>query len=319
MDERPTHLPNRQPSKLLDGLRCALRNSHIDPTTENAYVHWIEAYIQFHHQTDPVYLKELDVCRFLTHLAVQKQVSSTAWNQAFTAIAFLYTHILKRKGNEFKRPVWIKKPQWLPVVLSRSEVHTVLEHLEGIPWLIGNLIYGSGMRVRECLRLRVKDIDFDYRQVSVWGARGLKCRITLLPQNIIIPLKNHLEHVRALYRQDRTTGCIDVHMPVTLKHQYPGVGTEWCWQYLFPAPDVSLEPGLKIRLRYHIDGSVLQHALYEAVRKAGIAKQVHVHTFRHSFAVHHLEDGYDIRTVQELLGHQSVKTTMIYTHLLYQE
>ena len=218
--------------------------------------------------------------------------------------------------GKFENLVWAKKPQRLPVVLTRQEVKAIFNYLHGVPWILANLLYGAGLRLNECLRLRVKDIDFHYRQINIWEAKGAKSRVSTLPEAASLPLKNHLEKVKKLHERELERGFGSVELPYALSRKYAHADKEWIWQYVFPASRISEDPRTKIRRRHHLDESVLRKALKISVRKAGVNKRVSSHAFRHSFATHLLEDGYDIRTVQELLGHNNVATTMIYTHVL---
>ena len=306
----------RQSPKLLERVRRSLRALHYSPRTEEVYIKWIRQYILYHGKKHPDHLNEDHVRRFLTHLAVDKHVSSTTQNQALCAIVFLYKHILKNELGNLGSILWAKKPSRLPVVLTQQEVKSIFQHLHGKPWLIANLLYGAGLRLNECLNLRVKDIDFDYRQINVWEGKGAKSRITMLPESVILPLKNHIERVRKQHYKDLAAGFGSVELPHALSRKYAHADKEFIWQYIFPASRISEDPRSKILRRHHLDESVLRKALKIAVRKAGIHKRVSSHAFRHSFATHLLEEGYDIRTVQELLGHKDLKTTMIYTHVL---
>ena len=259
---------------------------------------------------------EKEVNRFLTHLAVNEKVAASTQNQALCAILFLYKHVLNRELGDFGKIVWSKKPKRLPVVFTREEVKAVLSHLSGTNWIMAMLLYGSGLRVTECLSLRVKDIDFGYNQIVVRDSKGEKYRITILPENVKKPLKEHLEKVKKIHQVDLKAGYGTVYLPHALKRKYPNANREWGWQYVFPASKLSVDPRSGIRRRHHLHETVLQRAVKAAIRKAGITKHASCHTFRHSFATHLLEAGYDIRTVQELLGHKDVRTTMIYTQVL---
>jgi integron integrase len=259
---------------------------------------------------------EQEISAFLTHLAVHGKVSASTQNQALCALLFLYGQILDQDLDKFQNVVWAKKPSKLPVVFTVDEVQAVLAHLDGACWLMASLLYGSGLRLMECLRLRAKDIDFGYKQVLVRDGKGEKDRVTVLPEATAEPLKHHLERVRRIHEQDLKEGYGNVYLPYALDRKYPHAGREWKWQYVFPAPGRSKDPRSHQIRRHHLGEDVLQRAVKKAVRKAGISKHGSCHTFRHSFATHLLEAGYDIRTVQELLGHEDVSTTMIYTHVL---
>jgi len=302
--------------KLLEGVRHTLRTKHYSLKTEEAYIHWIKRYIFFHKERYPKEMGEKEINQFITHLAVKEKVSASTQNQALCAIVFLYKQVLKIDVGDLGNIVWAKKPDRVPVVFTRSEAQNVLNHLTGMNWLMGMLLYGAGLRLTECLQLRVKDIDFEYKQITVHNAKGAKDRVTPLPERIIEPLKQHLKYVKELHENDLKDGYTSVYLPYALERKYPNAGKELGWKFLFPATQISTDPRSGIRRRHHIYETVLQKAVKRAIRKAGITKQASCHTFRHSFATHLLEAGYDIRTVQELLGHSDVKTTMIYTHVL---
>jgi len=257
-----------------------------------------------------------EINRFLTHLAVEGKVSASTQNQALCAILFLYKNVLQIDPGEFGDVVWAKKPKRLPVVFTKEEVRLVLHQLSGVKWLMANLLYGAGLRLIECLRLRVMDIDFGYNQITIRDAKGQKDRITILPQRLMSPLKKHIEKRKKLHDADLKLGFGSVYLPNAISRKYLYADKEWCWQYIFPASKLSTDPRSGVKQRHHISEKMLQRAVKEAIRKANIAKSASCHTLRHSFATHLLENGYDIRTVQELLGHKDVKTTMIYTHVL---
>jgi len=259
---------------------------------------------------------EKEINEFLTHLAVKEKVSASTQNQALCAIVFLYKHVLKIELGDFGNVTWAKKPVKLPVVFNREEVTKVLNQLSGMNLMMAMLLYGSGLRLSECLQLRVKDIDFQYKQIIVRSAKGDKDRVTLLPEYVIEPLKKHLNYVKLLHEKDMKDGFDSVYMPYALERKYPNAGREFGWKFVFPATQISKDPRTGIQRRHHIHESVLQKAVKKAIRQAGVHKHASCHTFRHSFATHLLESGYDIRTVQELLGHQDLNTTMIYTHVL---
>jgi integron integrase len=261
---------------------------------------------------------EQEINQFLSHLAVKEKVSASTQNQALCSIIFLYKHVLKIVICDLGELVWAKKSERIPVVFTRKEVQAVLKQLTGMNWLMGMLLYGAGLRLTECLQLRVKDIDFDYKQITVHNAKGAKDRVTTLPERIIEPLKEHLKYVKELHGKDLRDGYKTVYLPYALDRKYPNAGKEFGWKFIFPATQISTDPVTGIKRRHHIFETVLQKAVKQAIRKAGITKHASCHTFRHSFATHLLQSGYDIRTVQELLGHHDVKTTMIYTHVLNQ-
>lgn len=314
-DPHPTP-PTRTPArpKLLTRVRDAIRLRHMSPKTEKAYVSWIRQFILFHQKRHPEEMAEEEVTAFLTHLAVRRKVRASTQNQALSALLFLYRNVLDRELGNLDA-VRAKRPRRAPVVLSRNEVRRVLPHLQGTARLVVLLLYGSGLRLKECLRLRVKDLDFQYGQVTIHDGKGRKSRVSMLPQQLQEPLRRHLDTVRTLHRRDLDDGFGRTSLPYALARKYPNSPGEWVWHYVFPASQrVRQKDGDEVR--HHLDPSAIQKALRRAVRRSGIPKRATSHTFRHSFATYLLEDGYDIRTVQELLGHQSVRTTMIYTHVL---
>ena len=304
--------------KLLDLVRQKIRLKHYSIRTERAYVDWIKRFILFHHKRHPASMATPEVRAFLSHLAVQQKVAASTQRQALSAIVFLYREILDREVGFLAEVERAKQPERLPVVFSRAEVRAVLAHVDGQHWLMASLLYGAGLRLMECVRLRVKDVDYDYRQILVRDGKGHKDRVTMLPQSLTEPLKRHLERVNILHQQDLTEGFGEVYLPFALERKYASASHEWGWQYAFPARKRSIDPRSGKERRHHIDEKTLQDAVKRAVRAAKIAKPRSCHTFRHSFATHLLESGYDIRTVQELLGHKDVRTTMIYTHVLNQ-
>jgi integron integrase len=309
-------LDDRQPARLLDQVRELIRIRHYSIRTEQAYLQWIKRFILFNDKRHPRQLGADDVTAFLSDLAIRKNVAASTQNQALNAILFLYRDVLKCTLPWLDDVQRAKKPQRLPVVLTRDEVRAVLAQMEGTTWLMAALVYGGGLRLLECLRLRVKDIDFQYRQLTIRDAKGQKDRVTLLPQNLFEPLRNHLVRVRVLHENDVREGFGRVYLPFALSNKYPAADKERGWQYVFPSTRRSTDPRSNLERRHHAPEDCLQRALRQAVQKAGIIKPASVHTLRHSFATHLLESGYDIRTVQELLGHADVKTTMIYTHVL---
>jgi integron integrase len=302
--------------KLLDQVRAAVLVRHYSLKTEKAYILWIKDFIIYHNKQHPMNLGEKEITQYLTHLAVNRKVAASTQNQALCAIVFLYKNVLEVELNKFRGLIWAKKPKNIPIALSQEEVRSIIENLHGTPWLMANLLYGTGMRLIECLRLRVKDLDFDYNQVTIIQGKGAKSRVTMLPEAIKLPLKTHLEKVKTLHIKDLANGFGSVELPFALAKKYRNADKEWGWQYVFPASRISTDPRSGIRRRHHLDESVMPKALRIAVRKTGITKKVSCHTFRHSFATHLLEAGYDIRTVQELLGHNSLEMTMKYTHVL---
>lgn len=302
--------------KLLDVVRERIRLRHYSYRTETAYLGWIRRFIRFHGGKHPRELGGPEVERFLSHLAVERGVAATTQNQALAALLFLYREVLEVTLPWLDGVVRAKRPERVPVVLSRDEVRRVLGHLDGAQWLAASLMYGAGLRISECLRLRVKDIDFDYLQLVVRDGKGAKDRATVFPTSLVAPVQRQLERVRAVYDADLAAGGPGVAMPTALARKYPSAPMEWPWQFLFPAQGLCRSPFSGALVRYHLLPDSVQRAVKSAVRAAGIAKPASCHTFRHSFATHLLESGYDIRTVQELLGHTDVSTTMIYTHVI---
>ncbi|MEJ2637315.1 MAG: integron integrase [Calditrichia bacterium] len=299
-------------------MREAIRVRHYSIRTEEAYINWVGRYVRFHRGRHPGEMGEREINQFLTHLAVRENVAASTQNQALCALIFLYKEVLQREIGELEEIVWAKKPKRLPVVLTRGEAQLIIEQLSGEYRLIALLLYGSGLRLIECLRLRVKDIDFDYNQIVVRDGKGEKDRITLLPERVKNNLRDHLTRVKKLHESDRKDGYGRVYLPYALEKKYPNADREWGWQYVFPASQISQDPRSGLKRRHHLHESIVQRVVHHAIKKAGIVKPAGCHTFRHSFATHLLENGYDIRTVQELLGHNDVKTTMIYTHVLKQ-
>jgi integron integrase len=284
--------------------------------TEQAYVDWVRRFILFHGKRHPRELGEEEIVEFLSDLAVKRKVSTSTQNQAFCALLFLYQQFLEKKLGRLDGTLRANRPARLPVVLSRDEVRAVLAHIRPRYRLMVELIYGSGLRLLECLRLRVKDIDFDYGRIVVRDGKGMKDRVTMLPGRLRRPLKEHLAHAKTVHERDLQVGFGSVYLPDALERKYPNAHRSWMWQYVFPAAKRSVDPvGGRVQ-RHHVLEKNLQNAVANAARAAGITKPASCHTFRHSFATHLLEDGYDIRTVQELLGHKDVSTTMIYTHVL---
>ena len=302
--------------RLLEQARGRIRFKHYSIRTEQAYLDWIRRFIRHFGKRHPREMGAEEVQEFLTHLAVAGRVAASTQNQAKSALLFLYKEVLTVELPWLDKVEAAKAPRRLPVVLSRMEVAAVLSRLEGSYGLIARLLYGTGLRIMECLRLRVKDVDFNYRQLLVRDGKGQKDRVTLLPEKLVEPLQAHLAEVRRLHQRDLREGYGEVHLPFALARKYPRAGFEWCWQYVFPSKNRSADPDDGVVRRHHLDDSVLQRAVKAAAQTAGIAKRVSCHTLRHCFATHLLHDGYDIRTVQELLGHSDVRTTMIYTHVL---
>ena len=302
--------------RLLDRVRGRIRARHYSLQTEKAYLQWVRRYVEFHDFASPTDLQPADIERFLTMLAVDRKVSASTQNQALAAILFLYKEVLEIELPRLSQIIRAKASQHLPVVLTASEVERVLGAMSGTPRVIASLLYGSGLRVSEGLRLRIKDIDFGYRQVVVRDGKGRKDRITVLPESLAPILKKHLERIRTLYDSDRAQGRPGVMLPQALKAKYPSAATSWSWYFVFPALGFCPDPYNGGWVRFHAHPKHMQRAVQTAVLAAGIQKPASCHTFRHSFATHLLERGYDIRIVQELLGHADVRTTMIYTHVL---
>jgi len=304
------------PPRLLDQVRNMIRSRHYSIRTEDTYVGWIRRFILFHGKRHPRSMGEKEIEEFLTDLAVNKNVAASTQNQAFNALLFLYREVLGCNFGKLENVTRAKKPRKLPVVFSREEIRSVLEQLENDKWLMGQLLYGSGLRVMECVRLRVKDVDFSYKQITVRDGKGSKDRVTMLPEVVIQPMNRHLEKVRAIHERDLKAGFGSVYLPHALERKYKNANQSWAWQFIFPASKRSIDPRTRMERRHHIHESVIQRAIKQAVRDAGIPKTGNCHALRHSFATHLLESGHDIRTVQELLGHKDVSTTMIYTHVL---
>lgn len=302
--------------RLLDQVRNILRLKHYSMRTEETYVGWIKRYIYFHNKRHPKDMGDKEVKAFLTNLAVNQNVAASTQNQAFNALLFLYRNVLKQEFGEISGVVRAKKPRRLPVVFAKEEVKIIIDQLDGSKWLMAQFMYGAGLRVMECMRLRIKDIDFSYQQVSVRDGKGGNDRVTMLPEITVEHLKRHLEKVKATHQLDLKAGFGSVYLPYALARKYKNADRSWGWQYVFPSTQRSIDPRSKIERRHHIHESVIQRAVRNAIRKAGLTKSGNCHTLRHSFATHLLEAGYDIRTVQELLGHKDVRTTMIYTHVL---
>ncbi len=303
-------------SPFLDKVRAAIRVRHYSYSTEKTYLDWIRRFIFFHKKRHPAEMAEPEVAAFLSHLAVTRNVAASTQNQALNALVFVYKNVLERPLQEINGVVRAKKPQKLPVVLTVEEVGEVLGGLSGVVWLIVCLQYGSGLRLKESVRLRVKDIEFAHRAIIVRDGKGGKDRVVTLSDEIIVPLQRHLENRKTLFEQDIQQGCGTVHLPHALARKYPNAPSEWGWQYVFPSTRVSTDPRSGARQRHHLDESAVQKAVKGAVRKAGIHKPASCHTMRHSFATHLLERGMDIRTVQDQLGHKDIRTTQIYTHVL---
>jgi integron integrase len=303
-------------SLLLDRIRDKIRVKHYSIRTETAYVDWIRRFVRFHHGRHPRELGPEHVEAFLSHLAVQRNVAASTQNQAKSALLFLYKEVLGIELPWLDGVETARRPQRLPVVLSRTEVDAVLGRMHGTNGLVARLLYGSGLRLMEAVRLRVKDVDLERREILVRDGKGAKDRVTMLPSTLVDALRAHLTLVRELHAQDLAAGLPGVYLPYALDRKYPNAAREWAWQYVFPSDRLSLDPRSGIRRRHHVDEQNVQRAMRQALRDAGVARPATPHSLRHSFATHLLQDGYDIRTVQELLGHADVSTTMIYTHVL---
>ncbi|OBS09593.1 integron integrase [Acidihalobacter prosperus] len=302
--------------KLLDQVRERLRTLHYSIRTEAVYVDWARRYILFHGKRHPRELGAAEIEAFLSHLAVEGRVSASTQNQAKSALLFLYREVLGIKLPWLDGVTSAKRGERLPVVMTKNEVEAVLGHLSGIHSLLARLLYGTGMRLMEGIRLRVKDVDFERGEIVVREGKGNKDRITMLPTRLADELRAHLAQVKTLHENDLAQGFGEVYLPFALARKYPGAGREWGWQYVFPSVKRSIDPRSGVERRHHLDEKGIQRAMKRAVRDAGIVKQATPHTLRHSFATHLLQSGYDIRTVQELLGHRHVETTMRYTHVL---
>ena len=302
--------------KLLDQVRDIIRRKHFSLRTELSYCDWIRRFILYHQKRHPGDMGEAEITDFLTHLARDRQVAASTQNQALSALLFLYREVLQAKIGWLDKVERAKGPGRVPVVLTPAEARRLFQNLQGTHRLMAGLLYGSGLRLMECTRLRVKDIDFGYLRITVRDGKGGKDRITMLPVNLAKALERHLQKVHLQHEEDVEAGFGEVYLPGALAKKYPTAAREWAWQYVFPSPRLSIDPRSGQRRRHHCDESALQNAVKKAVRNAGISKPATCHTLRHSFATHLLENGYDIRTVQELLGHKDVSTTMIYTHVL---
>jgi integron integrase len=321
LDARPAMFheplpPEPAKPRLLDRVREAIHARHYSRRTEKAYVAWVRRFILFHGKRHPAEMGAPEITRFLNFLAVDRSVAASTQNQALSALLFLYREVLDQDLPWLDDLVRARRPPRLPVVLTRDEVRAIVEQLSGAPRLMALLMYGAGLRVLECARLRAKDVDFQTNQLVVRSGKGDKDRVTMLPATVKADLARHLAPVRVQHQRDVAAGAGWVELPTALGRKYPNAGREWGWQWVFPATRFYVERTTGQRRRHHLHESVLQRAVKDAVRRAGIAKPASCHTFRHSFATHLLEDGHDIRTVQELLGHHDVSTTMIYTHVL---
>jgi integron integrase len=302
--------------KLINFVISEIRVRHYSIRTEEAYVGWIGRFLSFNGLKDPLSLDASHISKYLEYLATNRNVSSSTQNQALNAIVFLYTQVLKRDAGDFADFTHAKKPVKVPTVLSRGEINRLIGNLDGVFKLMAGIMWGSGLRVMECVRLRVQDIDFDAGQIIVRDGKGAKDRVTMLAQRYVGPLKEQLKNARRLFDEDAKLKTGGVYMWDAIERKYPDAAREWIWQYVFPSMKLSVDPRSKLVRRHHLDPNVLQRRIKDAAFNAGIAKRISCHTLRHSFATQLLQSGADIRTVQELLGHSDVSTTMIYTHVL---
>ena len=305
-----------KPGKLVDQIQEVMRYHHYAIRTEQTYIKWILDYIRFNETRHPREMGKPEIEHFLSHLAVNRKVAASTQNQALNAILFLYKHVLDMPLNDHIDAIRSQKQKNLPTVLSTSEINLFFKHINGTNELMAKLLYGAGLRLMECVRLRIKDVDFDNHQIIVRDGKGGKDRATVLPKAVQEDLRFHLKSVHKHFELDLAEGCAGVYMPDALARKYPGAGKSWIWQWVFPAKSCSRDPRTDIIRRHHTHETGLQKAVANAARKAGINKRVSPHTLRHSFATHMLEAGKDIRRVQELLGHADVRTTMIYTHVM---
>jgi integron integrase len=304
-----------QPS-LLEQVRACIRLRHYSIRTEEAYVNVIRRFILYHKKRHPREMGQNEIRQYLSHLATDEHVAASTQNQALAALLFLYREVLQVDLPLIEGVERAKRPQRIPIVLTTEEIKRVLAQITGTHHLMASLLYGAGLRLMECVRLRVKDLDFDYRQIIVRDGKGEKDRRTILPAPLMETLQHHLARVRLQHEEDVRQGYGRVYLPYALERKYPNAATDWVWQYVFPASKLSVDPRTGERRRHHASEDRLQKAVKEALRRSGVEKRASCHTLRHSFATHLLEDGYDIRTIQELLGHADISTTMIYTHVL---
>lgn len=312
----PKAAERRRSPRLLDQMRQALRSRHYSRRTEDSYCTWVKRFILFHKVRHPGEMGEKEINEFLSRLAIEGKVSASTQNQALSAILFLYRRVLRREIGDLGEVIRARRAKRLPVVMTREEVKAIMDRLEGQVWLTACLMYGAGLRLNECLSLRVQDIDFGANQITVRSGKGSKDRLTMLPQAAKQRLVEHLQRVRAIHEKDVADGYGKVSLPHALARKYPHAAWEWRWQFVFPQKRRWVNSRTREQGRHHVDESIVQKAVKEAVRGAGIIKRATCHCLRHSFATHLLESGYDIRTVQELLGHKDVRTTMVYTHVL---
>ena len=303
-------------SPFLEEVRAAIRLRHYSIRTERSYLDWIKRFILFHGKRHPREMGDTEVRSYLSHLALNRNVAPATQNQALNALNFLYKVVLEKPLSQNIAFSRAKKKQKLPVVLSQEEVMRLLKELDGVHWLAACLMYGSGLRLMECMRLRVMHLDFEHRAIRVIDGKGGKDRVVTLADEMIVPLQRHLQQVRNTHEKDLMDGFGEVYLPYALARKYPNAGRQWPWQYIFPASKRSIDPRSGLTRRHHLDEKAIQRAIKNALRRAGIEKPASCHSLRHSFATHLLERGMDIRTVQEQLGHSDVRTTQIYTHVL---
>ncbi|HYB66260.1 MAG TPA: integron integrase [Steroidobacteraceae bacterium] len=316
MPVREREVSAERPPGVLAVARERMRTRHLSLRTEQAYLRWMRRYADFHGGRPLAALGARELERFLTHLAVTQRVGAATQSQALQALLFLYRHVLQIELPWLDNVTRASQAKRLPVVLSRAEVRALLAQLEGTSWLVANLLYGSGLRLMEGLRLRVKDLVLERGELIVREGKGGKDRVTMLPAALATPLRAHLARLRAWFEEERRCDRPGVSLPFSLARKYPRAGTQWGWQYLFPARTLCRDPYLGVPVRHHLHEKRVQRAVQEAVHRAGLSQPASCHTLRHCFATHLLEDGYDVRTVQELLGHSDLKTTMIYTHVM---
>jgi len=317
---RASRLPARYepPSlkALLNRMEAELKVRHRSPKTIEAYTRWVTRYVEFNQRKSPAKLGPRDAALFLSHLATAERVSASTQNQALAGLLFLYSEVLGMPLGHLEGIAHAKRPKSLPIVLSQGEVTRLLDAMEGMNRLMGSLLYGGGLRLMECVQLRVKDLDFDAKQMLIRRGKGRKDRVTLLPTCLVAPLKEHLAKVADQHRRDVAKGSGFVALPDALRIKYPNAAREWPWQWVFPASRHYIDEQTGEMRRHHVHETVLQKAVHQAIRQAGLTKPASCHTLRHSFATHLLQAGYDIRTIQKLLGHSDVRTTMIYTHVV---
>lgn len=302
--------------RLLDRVKSSLRLRHYSLRTQESYIQWIKRFILYHKKRHPNEMGKIEVESFLTYLATDRHVAASTQNQALSAILYLYKHVLEQDIEWIDNVVRAKRPKYLPTVLSQNEVKMLLHELSGTYQLIAQLLYGAGLRLMEVMRLRVQDINFEYKQIIIRSGKGNKDRVSVLPDIVIDSLKDHILKAKLLHEKDLEEGFGDVYLPYALNRKYPNAGTEWRWQYIFPSIKRSTDPESGKTRRHHLYEKNLTRAVKKAANTLNFTRRVSSHTFRHSFATHLLEQGYDIRTVQELLGHKDVKTTQIYTHVM---